>query len=94
MGAIDKLAPFIDARSDRYAELSDRIWSLAELRYDEHKSAELHIAMLEDVYKRQHSHCPHFALLPRRADCPWYRNVDPHRPRKPARPALGRARRT
>jgi aminobenzoyl-glutamate utilization protein B len=47
MGAIDKLAPFIDARSERYAELSDRIWSLAELRYDEHKSAELHIAMLE-----------------------------------------------
>lgn len=27
MGAIDILAPFIDARSDRYAELSDRIWS-------------------------------------------------------------------
>ncbi|MDF3939230.1 M20 family metallopeptidase [Achromobacter denitrificans] len=47
MGAIDKLAPFIDARSERYAELSDRIWSLAELRYDEHKSAELHIEMLE-----------------------------------------------
>ena len=49
MGAIDILAPFIDARSDRYAELSDRIWSLAELRYDEHKSAELHIAMLEEA---------------------------------------------
>ena len=49
MGAIDKLAPFIDARSERYAELSDRIWSLAELRYDEHKSAELHIAMLQDA---------------------------------------------
>ncbi|MFY4025988.1 M20 family metallopeptidase [Achromobacter xylosoxidans] len=49
MGAIDILAPFIDARSDRYAELSDRIWSLAELRYDEHKSAELHIAMLQEA---------------------------------------------
>ncbi len=47
MGAIETLVPFIDARSGRYAELSDRIWNLAELRYDEHRSAELHIAQLE-----------------------------------------------
>lgn len=49
MASIDSLLPYIDACSERYTGLSDSIWNLAELRYDEHKSAELHIAMLQEA---------------------------------------------
>jgi aminobenzoyl-glutamate utilization protein B len=37
----------VDARRDRYVELSDRIWGMPELCYDEHRSCAEHAAMLE-----------------------------------------------
>ena len=30
------------------------------------------LAALAAVQAAAHSYCPHFALLPRRADCPWH----------------------
>ncbi|MGX9963986.1 M20 family metallopeptidase [Roseomonas sp. F4] len=37
----------VDERKETYAELSDRIWGMPELCYNEHRSVAEHIAMLE-----------------------------------------------
>lgn len=37
----------VDQRRDRYISLSDRIWGMPELCYQEHRSAAEHVAMLE-----------------------------------------------
>jgi aminobenzoyl-glutamate utilization protein B len=37
----------VDSRRDRYVDLSDRIWSMPELCYDEHRSCAEHTAVLE-----------------------------------------------
>jgi aminobenzoyl-glutamate utilization protein B len=45
------LAPaleFIDRNSAKFTALSDQIWNLAELRYEEFASSELHIKLLEE----------------------------------------------
>lgn len=39
---IDTLQPFFQAHAPRFIEMSNRIWSLAELRYEEKASALLH----------------------------------------------------
>lgn len=49
MHAIEALGPFFEEHAPRLIELSDRIWSLAELRYAEHESAQLHIKGLADA---------------------------------------------
>ncbi|VVE61287.1 amidohydrolase [Pandoraea anapnoica] len=41
------VADFIDARSPQFTELADKIWNLAELRYEEFASSDLHIEALE-----------------------------------------------
>jgi aminobenzoyl-glutamate utilization protein B len=40
---------FIDNQRAQFTELSDRIWNLAELRYEEFASTDLHIRMLEEA---------------------------------------------
>ena len=40
---------FIDSQRAQFTELSDRIWNLAELRYEEFASTDLHIRMLEEA---------------------------------------------
>jgi aminobenzoyl-glutamate utilization protein B len=44
---ITQLQQSIDGKKSEYIELADSIWALAEMRYQEHRSAELHISMLE-----------------------------------------------
>ena len=40
---------FIDSQRAQFTELSDRIWNLAELRYEEFASTDLHVRMLEQA---------------------------------------------
>ncbi|MFC0388886.1 M20 family metallopeptidase [Muricoccus vinaceus] len=45
--ALDRLSDLVEAKAPAYAELSDRIWAMPELRFAEHRSAEAQIAQLE-----------------------------------------------
>jgi aminobenzoyl-glutamate utilization protein B len=47
MQNIDRIASLIEAKKPDYLSLSDKVWDLAELRYEEHQSVGAHIAMLE-----------------------------------------------
>lgn len=47
MQDISRLAALIDAQSATYIELSDKVWDLAELRYQEHGSVAAQIAQFE-----------------------------------------------
>ena len=38
----------VEAKQQRYVELANEIWSYAEMRYSEYRSAELHAALLEE----------------------------------------------
>ncbi len=38
---------FVERHSPKFTALADQIWNLAELRYEEFASAQLHIEMLE-----------------------------------------------
>ena len=49
MSAVDHLQDFFQQQSARMAALADSIWSLAELRYAETASAQLHIDALEQA---------------------------------------------
>ena len=49
MHPLDTLKPFFEANAPRFTELSDRIWSLAELRYAERASAKLHTDSLAEA---------------------------------------------
>ncbi|HEU4598553.1 MAG TPA: hypothetical protein VFS26_02290, partial [Solirubrobacterales bacterium] len=44
---LDVIARHVDERSADYVALSDRIWGLPELAFEEHRSAEEQIALLE-----------------------------------------------
>ncbi|HZH26479.1 MAG TPA: M20 family metallopeptidase [Azospirillaceae bacterium] len=44
---LDQTAGHVDAKRARYIDLSDEIWGYAELRFQEHRSAEAQIAALE-----------------------------------------------
>lgn len=49
---LQELGSLVDERRDRYVELSDRIWSYAELAYDEHRSAaDIHAALLAEGFR-------------------------------------------
>jgi len=45
--ALDHLSGLVEAKAPVYAELSDRIWAMPELRFAEHRSVEAQIAQLE-----------------------------------------------
>ncbi|WP_436305503.1 MULTISPECIES: amidohydrolase [unclassified Variovorax] len=45
--AVAEIAAAVEARRRPYIEIADRIWGLAEMRYREFESAELHAAALE-----------------------------------------------
>ncbi|MFD1556914.1 M20 family metallopeptidase [Paraburkholderia silviterrae] len=47
MTALAPVLEFIDRQSANFTALSDQIWNLAELRYEEHASADLHVKLLE-----------------------------------------------
>jgi aminobenzoyl-glutamate utilization protein B len=49
MSAAEHLQDFFQQQSPRMAALADSIWSLAELRYAETASAQLHIQALEQA---------------------------------------------
>ncbi|WP_137895178.1 amidohydrolase [Ramlibacter sp. 2FC] len=49
MHAIEQLQPFFEQQAPRLIALSDRIWSLAELRYAEQESARLHAEGLDEA---------------------------------------------
>lgn len=49
MHAIERLQPFFAQQAPRLTALSDRIWSLAELRYAERESARLHTEGLAEA---------------------------------------------
>src|SRR3712207_1034800 len=44
---LEQIAARIDARRERYIDLSDRIWDFAELRFQEHRSVEAQISAIE-----------------------------------------------
>lgn len=48
MNNSDEIWNLIDVRSDRFRALSDRIWTMPELNYQEHRSAAEHAAMLKE----------------------------------------------
>jgi len=45
--SLERLARHLEAKSPAYLTLADRIWDFAELRFQEHRSAEAQIAQLE-----------------------------------------------
>ncbi|MFB9984407.1 amidohydrolase [Mesorhizobium kowhaii] len=45
--SLDEITRRVDAKSADYCALSDRIWAMPELAFDEHRSVAEHIAMLE-----------------------------------------------
>ncbi len=47
MTALAPVLDFVERQSPRFTAMSDQIWNLAELRYEEFASAQLHIEMLE-----------------------------------------------
>ncbi len=47
MNDIDRIVALIEAKAPTYVALSDKVWDLAELRYQEHKSVEAQIEALE-----------------------------------------------
>ncbi|MYN14515.1 amidohydrolase [Pusillimonas sp. TS35] len=47
MDELKELSQMLDAQRERYTSLSDRIWELAELRFQETESAAMHADMLE-----------------------------------------------
>ncbi|QCP48607.1 amidohydrolase [Trinickia violacea] len=49
MPTTDTIDRFFDAERERYATLADRIWNLAELRFQETESAALHIGLLRQA---------------------------------------------
>src|SRR3954451_11586597 len=45
--SLDEIARRVDARAADYCALSDRIWDMPELAFEEHRSVEEQIALLE-----------------------------------------------
>jgi aminobenzoyl-glutamate utilization protein B len=45
--SLDAIARHVDAKADDYCALSDRIWAIPELAFEEHRSVAEQIAMLE-----------------------------------------------
>ncbi len=45
--SLDEIARRVDAKATDYCDLSDRIWATPELAFEEHRSVEAQIAMLE-----------------------------------------------
>ena len=43
----DHIARLADAKAQTYIDLSDRVWGMPELRFEEHRSVEEHIAAME-----------------------------------------------
>ncbi|MGV2290439.1 amidohydrolase [Trinickia sp. YCB016] len=49
MEHVARVKDLVEAKQERYIELANEIWALAEMRYSEHRSAELHASMIEDA---------------------------------------------
>ncbi|TIX65937.1 MAG: amidohydrolase, partial [Mesorhizobium sp.] len=45
--SLDEIVRRVNAKAADYCALSDRIWAMPELAFEEHRSAAEHIAMLE-----------------------------------------------
>jgi aminobenzoyl-glutamate utilization protein B len=45
---LDEIVRHVDAKRDAFIALADEIWRLAEIRFNEHKSAAAHVAALEE----------------------------------------------
>ncbi|WP_042885266.1 amidohydrolase [Cupriavidus necator] len=49
MKHIASVVDLVEAKQDRYISLANEIWSLAEMRYAEFRSAELHASLIEEA---------------------------------------------
>jgi aminobenzoyl-glutamate utilization protein B len=45
---LEQIVRQVDGKSDAFAALADRVWQLAEIRFNEHESVASHIAVLEE----------------------------------------------
>jgi len=50
--SLDALSARVAAKAPAFRDLADRIWDFAELRFQEHRSSEAQIALLEADKKR------------------------------------------
>lgn len=48
MVRLEEIARHVDGKRDAFVALADRIWRLAEIRFNEHQSAAAHVAALEE----------------------------------------------